>query len=71
VIHYAVERSDPELIEIFKTHMHEQSLTALVNQADHNGRRPIEDLQKHNDDNPLQSSLGLTLLCCGAQQNSE
>ncbi|CAJ0938361.1 unnamed protein product, partial [Mesorhabditis belari] len=71
VIHYAVERMNAELIEIFKEFLSEEKMTELVNVADLCGETPMQLLQQQRAENPqaqqLRSNLFLTLTICGAE----
>uniref|UniRef100_A0A7E4V5S0 ANK_REP_REGION domain-containing protein n=1 Tax=Panagrellus redivivus TaxID=6233 RepID=A0A7E4V5S0_PANRE len=74
VIHYAVDRMDPVLIDLFKKNLPENTLTALVNQADLCGETPLNILQSMiNIDEQQRSSVCLELITSGAnasQRNS-
>ncbi|CAJ0584390.1 unnamed protein product, partial [Mesorhabditis spiculigera] len=75
VIHYAVERMNAELIELFKEFLNEPQMTELVNQGDLCSETPMMLLQQQRAENPqaqqLRSNLFLTLTICGAEIKRE
>jgi hypothetical protein len=71
VIHYAVERMDPEVIELFKFNLFEDTMTSLVNKPDLCNETPIQTLTSlRNLDENIRSALCLRLVTCGANMNT-
>uniref|UniRef100_A0A914XN59 ANK_REP_REGION domain-containing protein n=1 Tax=Plectus sambesii TaxID=2011161 RepID=A0A914XN59_9BILA len=74
VIHYAVDRMDPELVEIFKANLDEAAMTELTNMADFNRETPVQSVQRNSGgsahrleaEEDLRTKMFLTLLTCGA-----
>jgi ankyrin repeat protein len=67
IIHYAVERMNPELIEILHASMDEETMTSLVNKADLCLETPLDTVQALiNADEQMRSRLCLTLISSGA-----
>uniref|UniRef100_A0A9J2Q0L7 ANK_REP_REGION domain-containing protein n=1 Tax=Ascaris lumbricoides TaxID=6252 RepID=A0A9J2Q0L7_ASCLU len=72
VIHYAVDRMDPDLIEVFRSNINDETMSILVNKSDLCREVPLESLQSTNaQENPqLCSNLFISLLTCGANVNN-
>ncbi|KAK0397534.1 hypothetical protein QR680_002159 [Steinernema hermaphroditum] len=65
VIHYAAERLDAELVEIFREVLNEEKMTLLVNQPDLSRETPIESLPASTN-SQLRSNIFVALVSCGA-----
>uniref|UniRef100_A0A1I8A329 ANK_REP_REGION domain-containing protein n=1 Tax=Steinernema glaseri TaxID=37863 RepID=A0A1I8A329_9BILA len=69
VIHYAAERLDAELVEIFRELLNEEKMTLLVNQPDLSRETPIESLPASSN-SQLRSNIFVALVSCGATMRS-
>ncbi|TMS37074.1 hypothetical protein L596_004087 [Steinernema carpocapsae] len=65
VIHYAAERLDAELVEIFREVLDENKMSLLVNQPDLSRETPIESLPASSN-SQLRSNIFVALVSCGA-----
>uniref|UniRef100_A0AC35U6F7 ANK_REP_REGION domain-containing protein n=1 Tax=Rhabditophanes sp. KR3021 TaxID=114890 RepID=A0AC35U6F7_9BILA len=71
VIHYAIERGDPFMIEIFCECLLEESMIKLANMADYSGERPMDLLQTVVLPQEIKQKLCLALLTCCASSVPE
>uniref|UniRef100_A0AC34Q5L8 Uncharacterized protein n=1 Tax=Panagrolaimus sp. JU765 TaxID=591449 RepID=A0AC34Q5L8_9BILA len=72
VIHYAVHKMDSSLIEVFMNNLTDEVMVSLVNKPDLCNETPLNVLQSmHSINEQTRSSLCLTLLTCGANNQPQ
>ncbi|KAE9550643.1 hypothetical protein FO519_006137 [Halicephalobus sp. NKZ332] len=72
VIHYAVDRMDQSLIEVFMNNLPDEAMTSLVNKPDLCNETPLKALQStHSASEQTRSALCLTLITCGANNQNQ
>ncbi|KAI6240934.1 Nuclear factor NF-kappa-B subunit [Aphelenchoides fujianensis] len=70
-MHYAVDRMSPEVIDVFKNNLDEDTMTALVNQPDNSKETALESVHAlSNLDENTRFKLCLSLMMCGANNSS-
>lgn len=67
IVHYAVERLDPDLIDLLRRNIDEDLLTDLVNRGDLNDEKPMRSLQTAECPNEKKTAMIIPLLTCGAE----
>ncbi|EYC35703.1 hypothetical protein Y032_0997g3340 [Ancylostoma ceylanicum] len=70
VVHYAIETMDPQIIEVLKNNVEEESWTELVNLADFNQEKPMDMFKAGrslSQNESARSEIFMTLLISGAR----
>ncbi|CAJ0608748.1 unnamed protein product [Cylicocyclus nassatus] len=70
IVHYAIETMDPQIIEVLKNNVEEESWTELVNLADFNQEKPMDMFKAGrslSQNESARSEIFMTLLISGAR----
>lgn len=69
-MHYAITKMAPEILDVLKDSLDEESMKSLVNKPDCNGETALSNLQQlKNTDESIKFKLGLSLIICGANNS--